>query len=43
VEVPFERVIEFAMLGYGTGTGPPGLGVLQTSGMVAVVIPVLNL
>src|SRR5688572_23026225 len=26
------------MLGYGIGTGPPGVGVLQTSGIVAIDI-----
>src|SRR5438128_2020625 len=31
------------MTGYGTGTGPPGLGVLQTSGIVHCTIPLLPL
>ena len=31
------------MFGYGIGTGPPGLGVLQTSGMVAVESPIVPL
>jgi hypothetical protein len=30
-------------LGYGIGIGPPGLGVLQTSGIVAVETPELPL
>src|SRR5262245_5142087 len=31
------------MLGYGTGTGPPGDGVLHTSGTVAIEMPPLPL
>src|SRR5262245_6820738 len=32
--------VDCATLGYGIGTGPPGVGVLQTSGKI-VVIPLL--
>src|SRR5437016_14513804 len=31
------------MFGYGIGTGPPGVGVLQTSGIVAIDTPLLPL
>ncbi len=35
VVVPLASVADCEMFGYGIGTGPPGVGVLQTSGMVA--------
>src|SRR5438045_2860238 len=35
VVVPFARSLDWeTMTGYGIGTGPPGLGVLHTSGAV---------
>src|SRR5687768_2218332 len=43
VVVPFESVIDWEMFGYGIGTGPPGDGVLQTSGIVAIEMPLLPL
>src|SRR5262245_54386927 len=43
VVVPFARFADRAMLGYGIGTGPPGDGVLHTSGMVAIEMPLLPL
>src|ERR1051326_887850 len=43
VVVPLSRLSDIAMFGYGIGTGPPGLGVLQTSGMVAAAIPLAAL
>src|SRR5690606_40922074 len=39
--VPFAVSDERAMLGYGIGIGPAGLGVLQTSGN-AMVVPLLD-
>src|SRR5262245_6511166 len=40
VLVPLTRSRENeTILGYGTGTGPPGLGVLQTSGSVFIARP----
>jgi hypothetical protein len=39
VFVPFARSLDIEMMtGYGMGTGPPGLGVLQTSGGVFLAI-----
>ena len=43
VLVPFFSVPWFAVLGYGIGTGPPGVGVLQTSGIVAIDMPIVLL
>lgn len=43
VVVPFIKSEDMAIFGYGIGTGPPGEGVLHTSGIVAVVIPLLPL
>jgi hypothetical protein len=40
-DVPFAVSDDFAMLGYGIGTGPAGEGVLQTSGN-AIVVPLLE-
>src|SRR6267142_1986960 len=42
VAVPPDRSVDRAIFGYGTGTGPPGDGVRQTSGRVAVVMPPLE-
>ena len=39
--VPFAVSEDFAMFGYGIGIGPPGDGVLHTSGK-AVVMPLLS-
>jgi fucose permease len=39
--VPAAVSDDFAMFGYGIGIGPPGLGVLQTSGN-AIVVPLLD-
>src|SRR5215510_16557830 len=36
VVVPLARLLERETFGYGSGTGPPGDGVLHTSGMVAI-------
>src|SRR6185312_2558232 len=36
---PFAVSEDFAAFGYGMGTGPPGVGVLQTSGKITVVPP----
>ena len=38
--LPSAVSLDCAMLGYGIGTGPPGVGVLQTSGN-AIVVPLL--
>ena len=35
VVVPSESELDCATFGYGIGTGPPGVGVLHTSGTVA--------
>src|SRR5262249_39234906 len=43
VLLPLARSLDLAMFGYGSGTGPPGDGVLQTSGIVAVDMPPLPL
>src|SRR5262249_26016908 len=42
VLLPLSVCADIAMFGYGVGTGPPGVGVLQTSSWV-VAIPVLAL
>jgi len=42
VVVPLLRSLDMErMMGYGMGTGPPGLGVLQTSGAVLLANPLL--
>src|SRR5208282_2534947 len=44
VVLPFARSLDIETItGYGIGTGPPGLGVLQTSGTVLLAIPLLPL
>ena len=41
VVVPFTSCDDIEMMiGYGMGTGPPGDGVLQTSGSVDFAIPI---
>ena len=42
VEAPLTVSEDCAMFGYGIGIGPPGVGVLQTSGK-AIVTPPLSL
>ena len=32
-------ILHMKMFGYGTGTGPPGDGVLQTSGALLMQVP----
>jgi hypothetical protein len=41
--VPSESVLDWDMFGYGSGTGPPGVGVLHMSGKVAIDIHVAPL
>ena len=43
VVVPSESVLDWDMFGYGSGTGPPGVGVLHMSGKVAIDIHVAPL